>query len=148
MAAASDPDASGVDRGWSFAERLDHLFRTVPDSSGRLWSNRSAAAELTRRGHTISHAHIGNLRFGRADPRHSDMQALADLFDQPVSYFTDTVTGVEQQLRLALADPSVRLVALRMADARLSPRGAEAIIAMIEQVQRLEADRNGGTGTT
>lgn len=135
------------DRGDSFAERLDHLLRTARDpSTGKAYSVRQVAAELTRRGCRISHTHLNNLRLGRApDPRRSVIEAIADFFGRPVGFFIEPSSGsaaeVRDQRRLAdlLADPAIQCVATRLAEARLSPEGTRAVIAMIEQVQQLEA---------
>lgn len=127
--------------GTSFAERLDRLFRTVCDPATRKpYSVRQVAAELTAHGYKISHTHLNNLRQGRApDPRRSEMEAIAAFFGQPVTYFTAAADGAPHDLAYALADPAIKQVAMRLLDARLSPEGTAAVVAMIEQVRRLEA---------
>src|SRR5512142_770114 len=106
----------------SFAERLDELFRTTrkpgPPGTDRHFSVREVAAALG-----WSHTHLGNLRSGRAaDPRRSEMQALATCFGRPLSYFTDEPTEsadpaaseIHARLQRALADPNITAIALRM----------------------------------
>ncbi|MBX7267141.1 hypothetical protein KIF24_14730 [Micromonospora sp. Llam7] len=127
--------------GDTFAERLDWLFRTTRDPAGKPYSVRHVAAELTRRGCKISHTHLSNLRQGRApDPRRSAMEAIAAFFGRPPGFFTGRPAGPDpQDLVHALTDPHIKQVAMRLVDARLSPEGHAAVVAMIEQVQRLEA---------
>ncbi len=127
--------------GETFAERLDWLFRTTRDSTGKPYSVRHVAGELTRRGCKISHTHLSNLRQGRSpDPRRSVVEAIAAFFGQPPTYFTGQPAGQDpHDLVHALADPHIKQVAMRLVDARLSPEGHAAVVAMIEQVQRLEA---------
>ncbi|PZG07774.1 hypothetical protein C1I95_30650 [Micromonospora craterilacus] len=123
--------------GETFAERLDWLFRTTRDSTGKPYSVRHVAGELTRRGCRISHTHLSNLRQGRSpDPRRSVVEAIAAFFGRPPAFFTGQDP---HDLVHVLADPHIKQVAMRLVDARLSPEGHAAVVAMIEQVQRLEA---------
>ncbi|NGM15908.1 hypothetical protein O3597_09295 [Verrucosispora sp. WMMA2044] len=128
--------------GETFAERLDWLFRTTPDPTGKPYSVRRVAVELTRRGCRISHTHLNNLRQGRApDPRRSVVEAIAAFFGRPPSFFTCRPTDrtpLDDDLVHLLADPYVRQVARRLVDARLSPEGHAVVVAVIEQVRRLE----------
>ena len=73
--------------------RLNNLFATVRRPDGRLWSDRAAAEALTNSGHPISRTQIGNIRRSLADPRFADMVALARLFGQPSTYFTESDPG-------------------------------------------------------
>ncbi|MEV1073852.1 hypothetical protein [Micromonospora parva] len=127
--------------GETFAERLDWLFLHVRDPAGKPYSVRHVANELTRRGCKISHTHLSNLRQGRSpDPRRSVVDAIAAFFGQPPTFFAETSEDQhEHRLAQALTDPHIKQVAMRLIDARLSPEGHAAVVAMIEQVQRLEA---------
>jgi hypothetical protein len=124
--------------GPSFADRLDELFRTVLNpATGKPYSVRHVAAQLTASGCMMSHTHLYDLRMGRAtDPRRSEMEAIAAFFGKQLDYFT--VTDIQQRLLEALADPAIKQVALRMVDAELSSEGAAAVLAMIEHVRLLE----------
>lgn len=128
--------------GGSFAERLDWLFRHVPDPvTGKPYSVRHVAAALTERGCKISHTQLNKLRNGDApDPRHSVIEAIAAFFGHPASFLTHaSVDDGRQDLARALSDPHIKQVAMRLVDARLSPEGHAAVVAMIEQVRLLEA---------
>ncbi|MFF5175407.1 hypothetical protein ACFY3U_22630 [Micromonospora sp. NPDC000089] len=131
--------------GETFAQRLNWLFLHVTDPAGKPYSVRHVANELTRRGFKISHTHLSNLRQGRTpDPRRSVVDAIAAFFGQPPSFFAEASEDQhEQRLVRALNDPHIKQVAMRLIDARLSPEGHAAVVAMIEQVQRLETAARG-----
>ena len=137
----------GHPAGRSFAQRLDALFHeTRKPGSRKAYSVREVAATLG-----WSHTHLANLRSGRsADPRLTEIQALAGFFGVPIGYFIDDAAmgqreaQLQQRLLSALTDPAIKTVALRLADAHLSPVGATAILAMIEQVQPLEQAAQSG----
>ena len=127
----------------TLADRLNHLFATVrPPGGGREYSNSEVAAATQ-----VSGSYIGYLRKGSRDnPSVETVQALARFFGVRPSYFVDEdqdeqrAAGVEAQLRLvqALNDPGIKRLAMRAAEADLSPTGLDAVTAMIEQVKRLE----------
>jgi transcriptional regulator with XRE-family HTH domain len=133
----------------TFADRLDTLFRTVPDPrTGRQYSVRHVATACG-----ISHTHLNKLRSGAAsDPRRSEMEALATFFGVPLAYFTEDPADPAAQprtgqarLAAALSRPEIEKVALRMVERQLSPAGIEAVIAIIDEVARLEAAQRGGS---
>lgn len=134
------------DPGETFAERLDNLFRTVLDpSAGRQYSVRHVANACG-----ISHTHLNKLRTGAAsDPRRSEMEALASFFGVPSSYFTrdsadeGQVHADQARLVAALSRPEIEKVAMRMIERQLSPAGVEAVIAIIDEVARLESAQRG-----
>jgi transcriptional regulator with XRE-family HTH domain len=135
---ASDPPP-----GSTFAERLDHLFRTVPRDPNKVRAAAAEAADATdsdsgregrpsrsvlrKRGQRysmrevavalgMSHTHLGNLRSGSGganDPRWSEIVALAKFFDRDVSYFVDVP---EPERTRSTASPEHQL--LRMARER------------------------------
>jgi transcriptional regulator with XRE-family HTH domain len=142
----SDSDAEGRDT--SFAERLDALFRAVPNpETGKQYSVRQVATACG-----ISHTHLNKLRSGLAnDPRRSEMETLARFFGVPVSYFTDagdtSDSGSSQgRLAAALGHVEVEKVALRMIERQLSPAGIAAVVAIIDEVARLEAAQRKAAG--
>jgi transcriptional regulator with XRE-family HTH domain len=121
--------------GDSFAQRLDALFRTVPNpETGKQYSVRQVATACG-----ISHTHLNKLRSGLAnDPRRSEMETLARFFGVPLGYFTGA-GEVPARLAVALGHPEVEKVALRMIERNLSPAGIAAVAAIIDEVARLEA---------
>jgi transcriptional regulator with XRE-family HTH domain len=126
----------------SFADRLDELFQTVLNpATGKRYSLRHVAQACG-----ISHTHLNKLRSGLAnDPRRSEMETLASFFGVPLSYFTDgstapaAETSGQSRLAAALSQPEVERVALRMIERQLSPAGVAAVVAIIDEVARLEA---------
>ena len=73
------------------------------------------------------------------------MEALADFFGVPVSYFLDDDDAVridaELAMLAALRDAGVRRVALRAAG--LSPKSLSAIQVIVERARELEGLREG-----
>jgi transcriptional regulator with XRE-family HTH domain len=127
----------------TFADRLDRLFRTVRSpETGKPYSVRHVAAACG-----LSHTHLNKLRAGTAaDPRWSEMEALARFFGVPIDHFVTYGPPVAPSpdehsaaLAAALRQPGVSQVALRMVERRLSPEGAAAVIRIIDEVARLEA---------
>jgi transcriptional regulator with XRE-family HTH domain len=129
----------------SFAERLDELFRTVLNpATGKQYSVRHVAQACG-----ISHTHLNKLRSGLAsNPRRSEMDALAGFFGVALNYFTDEPStsaadggagDSRARLAAALNHPEVEKVALRMVERQLSPEGVAAVVAIIDEVARLEA---------
>ncbi|MFF5233271.1 helix-turn-helix domain-containing protein [Dactylosporangium sp. NPDC000521] len=136
----------------SFAERLDELFRTVRDGSGRPYSAREVAKDLGK-----SHTHVNNLRSGKVEPRIGEVERLARFFRVTVDYLlgggtTDPVPAAERPhdaFEAALRQPGVQRVAMRMVEQQLSVEGAETILRIIDEVARLEngrRDPNRATG--
>lgn len=124
----------------SLADRLDRLFRAVHPRGGREYSYEEVAAAIREQGVTISHTYIWQLRKGlRDNPTKRHLEALAQFFGVPASYFLDEdTTGVDAQVELlvALRDTAVRNLALRAAD--LSPASMKAVLGMIEHARAIE----------
>ncbi len=124
------------------AAKIDHLFRTIRPANGREYTYREVAKAIEEAGGpTISSTYLWQLRGGARDnPTKGHLEALAQFFDVPPAYFFDdkAAARIEAELSLlvALRDTSVRHIALRAA--KLSPRGLEALTAMVEQVRQLE----------
>ena len=127
----------------SFADKINFLFATVrPPGEDREYTNSDVAAATD-----ISGSYIGYLRKGiRDNPSIEAVRALARFFGVPASYLVDDeqdqqrLASIEAQLKLvqALANPGIKQLAMRAADADLSPTGLETIAAMIEEVRKLE----------
>ena len=142
MAAESDAPLS------SFAEKLDHLFRTVHPAGRREYTYEEVAAGVAAQatGTTISAQYIWMLRHGKKDnPTKRHIEALAAFFGVPPAYFFDDGlterVNAELELLTAMRDASVRSLALRSAE--LSPESRAALARMIEATRDLE---RGGKG--
>jgi transcriptional regulator with XRE-family HTH domain len=125
----------------SLADKLDHLFSVVHPAKGEYTYDHVSKAIKSRGGPTVSAAYIWQLRKGvRDNPTKRHLEALADFFGVPPSYFfdEDDARRVDAELELlaAMRDAGVRQVALRATG--LSPQSLAAITAMIEHARQLE----------
>ena len=120
----------------SFAEKLDHLFRTVHPRGRRPFSFEVVAAAITRSGdEPISANYIWMLRKGlRDNPSKHHIEALAGFFGVPPTYFFDEEIArrVDAQLALVVAmrDAGVETIGLRAAG--LTPESRQAIAHMAD----------------
>lgn len=132
-------DGGGMPR---LADRLNHLFGTVPQRGGRvMWSNDSAAAAMAAAGAPISGAYLSQMRNGhRENPSARHLAALARLFDVPMEYFfdDDLAARIDRDLTLlaAVRDAGVEGIALRAHG--LSSASLENIAGIIERIRQLE----------
>jgi transcriptional regulator with XRE-family HTH domain len=130
-------------RNRTFADKINFLFATVrPPGEDREYTNSEVASATD-----ISGSYVGYLRKGiRDNPSIEAVRALARFFGVPASYLVDDehdeqrLAGIEAQLKLvqALKHPGIKQLAMRAADAGLSPTGLQTIAAMIDEVRKLE----------
>lgn len=135
----------------SLADKLDRLFTIVRPSKGEYTHEQVAKAIEERDGPTISASYLWQLRRGlRDNPTKKHLEALAEFFGVPPSYFFDEDEServdAELDLLAALRDASVRQVALRASG--LSAQTLRAITEMIDRARQIEGldDRNGSDG--
>lgn len=141
----------------SLGDKLNHLFASVKPRGGQEYSNEHVASAITAKGVTISQSYIWQLRKSKKDnPTLKHLQALADFFGVPVSYFfDDEVTDrVNEQLehlqaqqeRLSeLAGGSeAQMIAMRAGE--LSPARRQQVIDLLDVVYRLEQSERGDHG--
>jgi len=129
----------------SFADRLSRLIATVHPPDRKPYSYREIAQgveELT--GVSMSATHIQQLAVGaRRDPKRSHIQALAQFFGVPVTYFFDDEVAkqVDQQVTdvVAWRDTEARAMAQRAM--QLSPRDRETVSALMDQLNSYDEDR-------
>jgi len=119
----------------TLAEKLDYLFTTVHPGDRGEYSNQEVADALHERGGpTISATYVWQLRRGdRDNPTKRHLEALAEFFGVPVSYFFDETTeriDAELALLAAIRDAGVRHIALRAS--ALPPESLESIRQIIE----------------
>lgn len=136
-------------QGISFAERLDHLFRTVHPQGRGEYSYREVARGIEDHGGPrISASYIHALRSGAKDnPTMRAVEGLATFFGVPIAYFFDDSQAQrindELELLTALRDAGVRQIALRAVG--LPPEGLESIRQMVELARNVSGLRNGGS---
>jgi transcriptional regulator with XRE-family HTH domain len=138
QASASDSSAPALG---SFAARLGHLLDAIPSpSTKRPYTDRELAELLTDMGRTVSYETVRKWRIGARQPTWEFVPALAKIFRVPLAYFADdeVAAGVDEQLATLalLRDPAFEQVAQRMQG--LSRKGLEAVIALVEQVRRMD----------
>ena len=129
----------------SFAERLARLIATVHPPDRKPYSYREIAqgvADLT--GVSMSATHIQQLAVGaRRDPKRSHIQALAQFFGVPVTYFfDDEVAGqIDHQVDdvVAWRDTEARAMAQRAM--LLSARDRETVSALMDQLNSYDENR-------
>jgi transcriptional regulator with XRE-family HTH domain len=126
----------------SFAERLAHLIATVHPPDRKPYSYREIAHGVAdQTGVTMSATHVQQLAVGaRKDPKRSHIQALAQFFGVPVTYFfDDEVAGqVDRQVE-AWRDSEARNLAQRAM--QLSPRDRETVTALLDQLAGYDETR-------
>jgi transcriptional regulator with XRE-family HTH domain len=133
----------------SLAAKVDRLFRTIhPPGRGEYSFEEVADGIRARGGPTISATYVWQLRKGlRDNPTKRHLEALADFFGVPPSYFFEEEAGAriaaELDLLVALREAPVRHIALRALG--LSPQSLAAIAGMIEHVRQLEGLSDSGT---
>jgi hypothetical protein len=124
------------------ADRLNHLFATVPRPNGQgLWTNEQASVALAAAGTYMSDGYLSQLRSGkRNNPSARNLAAIADLFAVPVDYFfnAETAAKIDADLRLLVAVRDVGVQGLALRAHGLSPQSIAGLAGIIEQVRRLE----------
>ncbi|MEV6209582.1 helix-turn-helix transcriptional regulator [Kitasatospora sp. NPDC051914] len=128
-----------------FAERLDHLFRTVhpagrgPYTYAEVADGIKEAAGSDSKG--ISASAIQQLRTGsKTNPTMNTIEALAQFFGVRPSYFFDDEsaerTAAELSLLASMRDNNVRTIATRASG--LSPETLSVLQGFIERARALE----------
>jgi len=120
----------------SFADRVNHLFATVRTADDEEYTNAEVAHATG-----ISATYIGYLRKGvRGNPSVDTVRALARFFRVRPSYLVDEEPDEASAgpLAEALRNPGISRLAMRAAEADLSPAAIAAIAAMIDEVEKLE----------
>jgi hypothetical protein len=124
------------------ADRLNHLFATVPRSSRQgLWTNEQASAALAAGGTYMSDGYLSQLRSGkRNNPSARNLAAIAELFAVPVDYFfnPETAAKIDADLRLLVAVRDVGVQDLALRAHGLSAESLAGLAGIIEQVRKLE----------
>lgn len=125
----------------TLADRINRLFETVRprDSGGRQYSNEHVAAEIGRtNGVQISQSYIWQLRKGKKDnPTLRHLQALADFFGVPITYFFDDSPPATPSPPPAPGSTEV-LTRLATRAAALSPERLQQVMDLLDVAYQLE----------
>jgi transcriptional regulator with XRE-family HTH domain len=126
-----------------FAQRLDHLFRTVHSKDRGPYTPAEVAGAINSAAgeHVVSATYVWLLRTGQRDnPTLRHLLALAKFFGVPPVYFLPDDTTQDRELPAevvaALTDDNVRDLALRAAG--LSDRSLRAIGDMVDSARSVE----------
>jgi len=137
------PKQTPVPEQGLFAQRLDHLFRTVhpKDRSPYTPAECAEAINATAGDPVVSGTYLWMLRTGKRDnPTMKHLIAISRFFGVPPTYFfpDDCLdeNAVPAELAAALGDDQVRIMALRAAG--LSDRSLRAITDMIDSARSVE----------
>lgn len=128
----------------TLAEKIDILFQTVRRPNDEQFSHEEVARACREAsGESFSAPYLWQLRTGRrTNPTKRHLEALAQFFQVPASYFFDedssTAIAKELELLAALRDAEVRSVALRAVN--LSREGIGTISDMIDVIARRERE--------
>jgi transcriptional regulator with XRE-family HTH domain len=147
--------------GATLAERIDHLFRTHLNRTGREYSYRQVAAAVStgdhsRRGEQISATYVWGLRSGGKDnPTMRHLQGLARFFNvSPAYFFDEELTGLSEEARLLAASSRESVRQLGIAALDLSDESLNVLLKLASRLRQLEsrsdfaADRLGAAQST
>ncbi|MBN4925366.1 XRE family transcriptional regulator [Hoyosella rhizosphaerae] len=112
-------DATIGDRG-VFADRLEELFRSVPDPKGRRFTGSAIARRSTELGFKLGESYLSQLRSGKArTPSFRTVEGIAAAFGVDVRYFLEDAgkqrTQTEIDMMRLQADRSIHDVAYKLA---------------------------------
>lgn len=136
------PAVERSDDSWGgrvdFAQRLTRLFEETKRPDGKRWTLQYVADECVARGQSVTKAYILHLKAGqRTEPRLSLVEALADVFRVPVTYFTadyaGRVTSDLLPLLMAMQDPGLRRVLGRVDVAELAALSEPPLSDLVDE---------------
>lgn len=126
----------------TLAEKLTRLFQTVRSPDGDEYTYGEVVAGINARDIAkTSDTYLCDLRIGKKDnPRIKQIEAIADFFGMPVTYFLDgDKSAARMYAQLAAlpvyGDPGVERMVLLISD--LSPTVREAIAEIIEHAHQI-----------
>ncbi|MGW5679618.1 helix-turn-helix domain-containing protein [Streptomyces sp. NPDC003860] len=129
------------------AAKLDRLFEIVHPRDRGPYSPKEVSEALERHhGLKVSHTYVWQLRTGRRDnPTLRHLEAIAAFFKVPVAYFLDDAVTAEydRQLDVLAALRDTRAQSILMRSVGLSDQGAEAVLAVLDEVRRREGLQEG-----
>lgn len=146
--------AETMDHPLTLADKLDRLFQSVRSPDGDEYTYAEVVAGINARSiATTSDTYLCDLRNGTKDnPRIRHLEAIADFFGVPVTYFLD---GDESAARLYAqlstlpvpGNAGLQRIMLRAVD--LSEDTLNAVAQILEHARHLEGvrDRKGGSRT-
>ena len=121
-----------------FAQRLTRLFEETKRPDGKRWTLQYVADECVARGQSVTKAYILHLKAGqRTEPRLSLVEALADVFRVPVTYFTadyaGRVTSDLLPVLVAMQNPGLRRLLGRVDVPDLAALSEPPLLELVEK---------------
>lgn len=123
------------------ADRLEHLFATIPSPGGGAWTNVEMALRLESLGISTSPAYVSMLRRGRrSNPSLAIVSGMATVFGVPTAYFYDpeVANRLDRDLELLVAVRQAGMEKIALRASGLSPRGIREIGKIVDAVRRIE----------
>lgn len=132
-------DGTGIP---NLADKLQHLFRTIPQGAGAGWyTNEAMVRALAARGVVVTVQHLSSLRNGRRDnPSAKMLAAIADVFGVPLDYFFDEEAEKRVNDELDTLAQLRRAGGLRLRGG-LDAEGLASLLAAIQRVHDLDNDQ-------
>lgn len=133
------------------AERLSHLFTTIPRPDGTgFWSNNTSARAITETGVEMTSGYMSMLRTGRRNnPTARLLLAIADLFGVPITYFLDEDVRERVDRDIAVVAALRQRASVKAAESLgLTPEGLSIVADFAEHIRRYDnlRHRNEDTG--
>ncbi|SDP60794.1 Helix-turn-helix [Pedococcus dokdonensis] len=134
-------DSAGIP---DLANKLQRLFRTIPQPDGRGWyTNEVVVRELAAGGVPVTVQHLSNLRNGRRDnPSARLLAGIAKVFGVPVGYFFDSAEEKRVNEDLETLSQLRRMGGLRLRG-DLDAEGLVQLLGALKEIQRMEGKGNG-----
>ena len=139
----SEPEAYEDGGHDSIAERLEHLFASIPDErTGELYTNEAVARESAG---SVTEIEVAEIRSGKLrDPSVDQVLSLAEVFGVPPSYF------LQRERKPPIISPSMieasrdeTVTAILNKSLRLPEREKQMILNIIMQFEEMQGAQDG-----
>lgn len=139
----SEPEAYEDGGHDSIAERLEHLFASIPDErTGELYTNEAVARESAG---SVTEIEVAEIRSGKLrDPSVDQVLSLAEVFGVPPSYF------LQKERKPPIISPSMieaskdeTVTAILNKSLRLPEREKQMVLNIIMQFEEMQGAQDG-----
>lgn len=139
----SEPEAYEDGGHDSIAERLEHLFASIPDErTGELYTNEAVARESAG---SVTEIEVAEIRSGKLrDPSVDQVLSLAEVFGVPPSYF------LQRERKPPIISPSMieasrdeTVTAILNKSLRLPEREKQMVLNIIMQFEEMQGAQDG-----
>lgn len=139
----SEPETYEDGGHFSIAERLEHLFASIPDErTGKLYTNEAVARESAG---SVTEIEVAEIRSGKLrDPSVDQVLSLAEVFGVPPSYF------LQRERKPPVISPSMieaskdeTVTAILNKSLRLPEREKQMVLNIIMQFEEMQGAQDG-----